>query len=132
MTTPRISPPSAQPQFDRVRDRRLLGVLALVPSALLALGVLTLLVQGTASTAGLVLLAGHVITQFIVLLVYGSLLSNDPGLDGLGRGLWAIGFVVSAPVALPVYYFTRVFIPARPEPRGFATSVAPAVGSAAA
>ncbi len=116
----------ARPQFDRRRDRGLLALLSVVPGALLLLALGTLLVQGVSSTAGLVLLAGHVITQFIVLLVYGSLLSNDRGLDGFGRAVWSIAFLFSAPVALPLYYRSRVRIPAEPEPRGFATSVSAA------
>lgn len=124
MTT---SPPTqlshARPQFDRRRDRRLLASLAYLPSVLLTLAVATLLVAGTSSSVGLVLLAGHFITQFIVLLVYGGLLTNDAGLEGVGRIFWALGFLFAAPVALPLYYRARVRIPAAPDPRGFTTSV---------
>ncbi|UJR84068.1 hypothetical protein [Sandaracinus amylolyticus] len=118
---------AARPQFDRRRDRGLLGVLALTPGLLLTLAIATFLVAGTSSGAGLVLLASHVITQFIVLLIYGALLVEDEGLDPLGRALFAMTFLFGAPVALPVYYLLRVLIPAGPEARGWALAISPRV-----
>lgn len=96
-----------RPQFDRVRDRRLLALLALVPGALLAAG-LGALLTGAPSMTVLMLLGSHFVTQFIVLLVYGALLMNDEGLERAGRALWAFAFVSAAPVALPIYYAARV------------------------
>lgn len=125
MTTSSTHSSPARPEFDRRRDRRLLGLLAYLPSVLLTLAVVTLLVAGPTSGVGLMLLGGHFLTQFIVLLVYGGLLTNDRGLEGVGRGFWALGFLFAAPVALPTYYHQRVRTPAKPDPRGFAVSVTP-------
>lgn len=104
------------PQFRAGSDERLLGVTALVPGLLLVLGLAGVL-TGTDSTATLALLAGHFVAQFIVLLVYVSLLMNDEGLDRVGRAMWAVAFVVAAPVALPVYYWVRVRAGKTPESR---------------
>ena len=108
----------ARPQFDAREDRALLGTVALIPGALLALG-LGVGLTGRSDLVALALLAGHFLTQFIVLLVYGSLLMNDEGLDRTGRAMWVAGFLAAAPVALPLYYWYRVREPERREPRGF-------------
>lgn len=115
-----------RPQFDRRRDRRLLAFLAVIPGVLLMLAAATLLALGSSSGVGLVLLIGHVVTQFIVLLVYGSLVMNDRGLGGPGRALWASAFLFAAPLALPAYYWHRVRVPIQRERRAFATDVSPA------
>lgn len=107
----------ARPQFDAREDRALLGTVALIPGALLALG-LGVGLTGRSDLVALALLAGHFLTQFIVLLVYGSLLMNDEGLDRTGRAMWVVGFLAAAPVALPIYYWYRVREPGRREPRG--------------
>ncbi|AKF03091.1 hypothetical protein [Sandaracinus amylolyticus] len=114
---------SSAPELDRHRDRGILGVLALVPGSLLTLAIATIVIAGEPTGAGLVLLAGHFVTQFIVLLVYAALLVNDEGLDPLGRALFGATFLFGAPVALPVYYVLRVLIPSRPEVRGRAIAV---------
>ena len=107
----------ARPQFDAREDRALLGTVALIPGALLALG-LGVGLTGRSDLVALALLAGHFLTQFIVLLVYGSLLMNDEGLDRTGRAMWVVGFLAAAPVALPLYSWYRVREPERREPRG--------------
>jgi hypothetical protein len=116
MTT-RNDTTALDPELDVRRDRSLLGALSLIPGALLVLALVTLAIAGTTSGAAMVLLAGHVVTQFIVLLAYGSLLMNDERLDTAGRWMWGATFLFAAPVALPVYFAARVLTPARPEPR---------------
>ena len=103
------------PQFDRCEDRSLLGAVSAVPGALLVLG-LGAVLTGAAETVALALLSGHFITQFIVLLVYGALLTNDESLERLGRAMWAAAFLVAAPVALPMYFWFCVRDPMPREP----------------
>lgn len=104
-----------RPQFDLERNRRLLGTVAFIPGALLAVG-LSALIAGVEYDVLLALLGGHFVAQFIVLLVYGALLMNDEGLETAGRTMWWVSFAVAAPVAVPLYFWFRVRPGAPREP----------------
>jgi hypothetical protein len=104
-----------RPQFDFRGDRRLLGTVACIPVALLAVG-LWALVAGAEYRAVLALLGGHFVAQFIVLLVYAGLVMNDEGLERAGRTMWWVSFAVAAPVAVPLYFWFRVRPGAPREP----------------
>jgi hypothetical protein len=52
---------------------------------------------------------------FIVFLVYGALLANNPRMEKWERVYWYTLFALAGPVALPVYWFLHVW-PAPYEP----------------
>jgi hypothetical protein len=52
---------------------------------------------------------------FVVLLVYGALLANNPRLSGGERTWWYVLFAVAGPVTLPAYWLMHVW-PVRYEP----------------
>jgi hypothetical protein len=102
--------PASRSQFGWRADRAILGMISLLPGFLFVAGVVLTALD---TTAGPLLLITHFITQFIVLLVFGSLLIADAGLDGGGRAMWAFAFLFAAPVAIPIYYVFRELVPPR-------------------
>jgi H+/Cl- antiporter ClcA len=52
---------------------------------------------------------------FIVFLVYGALLGNNPHVDKAERIWWYTLFAIAGPIALPAYWFKQVW-PAAYEP----------------
>lgn len=90
------------------------GALAFLPTVLLAVTVLALLVSVTVTRGGAttdavpMLFYTHVGAQFLTLLVFGKLMIENPKLTGAARGLWVVGFLFLAPVAIPLYWWIHV------------------------
>lgn len=101
------------PQFELSRDLTVLALVTFLPGLLLlAVGIAAL--AGVSGATVLGLLFAHITAQFIVLVVYGTILLRDEGLDQVGRFMWGAMFLFAAPLSLPAYLFLRVM---RPVPK---------------
>jgi hypothetical protein len=109
---PIFAPREHAPQFELTRDLAVLALVTFLPGVLL-LVVLVAALAGVTGTTLLGLLFAHITAQFIVLVVYGTILVRDQTLDRLGRAMWAAMFLFAAPLSLPAYLLLRL---ARPMP----------------
>ena len=65
--------------------------------------------------AGVLAVGSFVGLTFLVFLVFGALLGNNPHIEKGERTTWYLLFALAGPVALPAYWFIHVW-PARYEP----------------
>jgi len=65
--------------------------------------------------AGVLLVGCFIGMTFLVFLVFGALLANNPHIDKGERLTWYILFAIAGPIALPAYWWIQVW-PARYEP----------------
>lgn len=101
----------AQPKEWSTNDHIGFGLLAALPITLLALSVLTAIAVplfGTPLFVPVALVYTHVITQLIVLMIYGHLLFANKTMGTSGKVLWALFFLVAAPAAVLVYWYIHV------------------------
>ncbi|MGF1464823.1 MAG: hypothetical protein ACFCGT_01705 [Sandaracinaceae bacterium] len=112
-----------------LKQRLAFGVLALVPVVLLVASLIAAVVASLSESVELavpaMLVYVHVVTQLIVLYIFGYLLMTNNSLDGVRKGLWAVYFVVLAPAALLTYWF--VYVWCAQEARGAAVRTIPIV-----
>ncbi len=96
------------------RSRLVLLLLALAMAALSFVVILSLGVWPNAGLLALNELAGVMTTglwmtlTFVVFLVYGALLANNPRLSKAERITWYVLFTFAGPVSLPLYWFKEV------------------------
>lgn len=87
------------------------GLVAFLPTLLLGLVVLVLLASFVgAEVAGVlpILFYVHVGAQFITLLLFGHLMVSSPHLKGGARTMWTIGFLLLAPVTIPLFWWIHI------------------------
>lgn len=65
--------------------------------------------------AGVLAIGSFIGLTFLVFLVWGALLGNNPHVDAGERLTWYILFALAGPIALPAYWFIHVW-PAKYEP----------------
>ena len=65
--------------------------------------------------AGVLAIGCFIGLTFLVFLVFGALLGNNPTISSGERLTWYILFAIAGPVALPAYWFIQVW-PAKYEP----------------
>jgi len=65
--------------------------------------------------AGVLAIGCFIGLTFLVFLVFGALLGNNPHIDKYERLTWYILFALAGPVALPAYWLLQVW-PAKYEP----------------
>ena len=118
------APREHAPQFELTRDLAVLALVTFLPGLLL-LVVLGAALGGVSGATVLGLLFAHITTQFIVLVVYGTILLRDQGLDQVGRFMWGAMFLFAAPLSLPAYLFLRVMRPVPPMGRVEVVDVQP-------
>lgn len=90
-------------------------ILALFAATLLVILVATMAIWPTGGLleahefAGVMAIGLEVGLTFIVFLVYGALLANNPRLTKGERIWWYVLFTIAGPIALPAYWFKHVW-----------------------
>jgi hypothetical protein len=96
------------------RARLVLLLLALAMAVLSFVVILSLGLWPNAGLLALNELAGVLTTglwvalTFVVFLVYGALLANNPRLSKAERIMWYVLFTIAGPISLPTYWFKEV------------------------
>ena len=114
-------PPTAglDPNSDRWPSSRraAVGALAVAPSVLLVVslvGALFTAVLGAPMGPIAVLFYAHVVSQFLIVLLFSHFALTDSALKTTAaRTLWITAFLFAAPVAVPAYWILHMRAPSR-------------------
>ncbi|HVZ35440.1 MAG TPA: hypothetical protein VG963_23595 [Polyangiaceae bacterium] len=103
-----------------VRIGLLVALLVAVATLLVSIGALTIYPNGLLdvnSFLGVFSIGATLALGFLMLLVFGALLGNNPRLTKGERIMWYTLFAIAGPVALPAYWLIEVWpVPYEPSP----------------
>ena len=112
-----VEPTDRRPEFcaEALSPRFRLGLLLLtwvsVTTLVVGAASMALLPQAAlvgSTFAGVMYVALSLAVTFMVFLVFGALVANNPRLHAAGRIGWYASFVVAGPLALPLYWLMHV------------------------